>query len=75
MFIIYINDLGAEIGGDVSKFGDDNKTGRVFEFHQDAVFSRMNETFYDWAEKWQMEFNVGKCCVLSAGRNNLTHDY
>ncbi len=30
---------------------------------------------YDWARKWQMEFNIGNYSILSAGRNNLLHNY
>ncbi len=30
---------------------------------------------YDWPEKWQIEFNVGKCSVMSVDRTNPTHNY
>ena len=29
----------------------------------------------EWARKWQMEFNVGKCEVVHFGRNNGRKDY
>ncbi len=29
------------------------------------------DRLYDWARKWQMVFNIRKCSVMSAGRNNL----
>ncbi len=33
------------------------------------------DRLYDWARKWQMELNIGKCSVMSAGRNNPLHNY
>ena len=29
----------------------------------------------EWAEKWKMEFNVGKCKVMHVGRRNEGYDY
>ncbi len=36
----------------------DTKTGRVIN----------SDSLYDWTERWQMEFNVGKCSIMSVGR-------
>ena len=33
------------------------------------------DTFIDWANDWQMEFNLSKCKVLGMGKNNETRDY
>ncbi len=33
------------------------------------------DRLYDWARKWQMEFHIGKCSVMSVGRNNPLHNY
>ncbi len=62
MVIIYINDLDTGISGDISKYADDTKIGRIVESDQDAgiLQDELNRLF-DWADKWQMEFNVGKC--------------
>ena len=76
LFIIYINDLDTGISSDVSKFADDTKIGRVIESDQDAaILQEELSRLYDWAEKWQMEFNVGKCSVMSVGRSNPLHNY
>ena len=76
LFIIYINDLDTGISSDVSKFADDTKIGRVIESDQDAsILQGELNRLYDWADKWQMEFNVGKCSILSVGRNNPSHNY
>ena len=75
-FIIYINDLDTGISSDVSKFADDTKIGSVIESDQDAsILQGELNRLYDWADKWQMEFNVGKCSILSVGRSNPSHNY
>ncbi len=40
------------------RFLVDTKTGSVIK----------SDSLYDWAERWQMEFNVGKCSIMSVGR-------
>ena len=76
LFIIYINDLDVGLSSDVSKFADDTKVGRVIRTEQDAgELQRDLEKLYEWTRKWQMEFNIGKCSVMSAGRNNPLHNY
>ncbi len=60
------------ISSEVSKFADDTKVGRVIRTEQDANELQGDlHRLYDWARKWQIEFNIGKCNVMSAGRNNL----
>merc|ERR1711911_31364 len=33
------------------------------------------EIMYEWADKWQMQFNISKCKVLSVGRDNPHNRY
>ncbi len=64
------------ISSDVSKFSDDTKIGRVIQSDRDAkVLQDELDKLYDWVGKWQMEFNVGKCSILSVGRNSPFHNY
>ncbi len=64
------------ISRDVSKFADDTKIGRVIQYDKNAcVLQDKLDKLYDWAGKWQMEFHVGKCSILSVGRNNPLHNY
>ncbi len=66
LFIFYINDLDTGISNYVSKFVDDTKIGRVIESDQNAaVLQEELGKLYDWAGKWQMEFNIGKCNIMS----------
>ncbi len=75
-FIIYINDLGSGIISEVSKYEDDTKVGRIIRTAQDASELQGDlERLYDWARKWQKEFNIGKCSIMSAGWNNPLHNY
>ena len=65
LFIIYINDLKTGINSDISKFGDDTMIGRPVKNLDDA---RMYE-------KWQMQFNINKCSIMSVGKGNRSVDY
>ena len=29
------------------------------------------DTLVEWADRWQMEFNVGKCKVMHVGKKNV----
>ncbi len=72
----YINDLDTGISSDVSKFEGDPKIGRVIKSDQDAdVFQNELDSLYDWEEKWEMKFDLGKCSIMSVGRTNPTHNY
>ncbi len=76
LFIIYINNLDSGISSEVSKFADDTKVGRIIRTDQDASELQGDlDRLYDWARKWQMEFNIGKCNIFSVGRSNPLHNY
>uniref|UniRef100_A0A4W3GR14 Reverse transcriptase domain-containing protein n=1 Tax=Callorhinchus milii TaxID=7868 RepID=A0A4W3GR14_CALMI len=76
LFLIYINDLDLGIESTISKFADDTKLGRVVNSEEDcnqlqADIHRMVE----WADMWQMDFNVDKCEVIHLGRKNDRRQY
>ena len=76
LFLIYINDLDDGIRSDISKFADDTKIGRNISTGEDAAILQEDlDRLFEWAEKWQMEFNIGKCSVLSVGRGNPSNRY
>ncbi len=71
----YIN-LDTGISSDVSKFADDTKIGRVIRSNQDAsILQNELDNLYEWAEKWQMRFIVGKRSTKSVGRTNPTYQW
>ncbi len=54
------------ISSKVSKYADDTKIGRVIRTNQDDNELQGDlDRLDDWVRKWQMEFNAGKCCVMS----------
>ena len=76
LFLIYINDLDTDIVSKMSKFADDTKLCHrarnpyaVMELQED-----MNK-LVEFANKWQMSFNVDKCSVLHIGHNNMQSNY
>eukprot|EP00061_Rhincodon_typus_P004572 g22906.t1 len=62
LFVIYINVLDKNIEDMVDKFVDNTKIGGIVDSEED--FLRLQRDFDpmgQWAEKWQMEFNLDKC--------------
>ena len=76
LFKIYINDLETGINSDISKFADDTKIGRPLKNIDDArILQDDLNWLYEWSEKWQMQFNVDKCSIMSVGKGNRPVDY
>ena len=76
LFLMYINDLDTNIVIKMSKFADDTKLGvrtrnpdDIMELHGDI------NKLVEWANKWQMSFNVDKCSVMNIGHNNMQSNY
>ena len=76
LFIIYINDLDDTTNCAVSKFADDTKIGaKILNLDdRDHLQSDVN-IINNWAKKWQLSFNVDKCCVMHFGTRNRQHNY
>ena len=78
LFLIFIDDLDEGLSSAILKFADDTKIyGRVDCWEDRNRLQRDLERLVDWADKWQMSFNVGKCKVmhLRGGGNNLEWNY
>ena len=64
LFLIYINDLEEKVVSKVFKFADDTKLFRQVNDTVDAVGIQEDlDRLVEWADKWQMQFNVSKCNV------------
>lgn len=78
-FIVYINPLEDDITDLVTlikKFADDTKCAKIIKSVQDH--EHMQEAINnlcDWANKWSMSFNVGKCKIMHLGKNNPQYQY
>ena len=65
LFVIYINDLDENIGGMFSKFADDTKIGGIVDSEESYLrLQRDLDQLGQWADEWQMEFNLDKCEVM-----------
>ena len=60
----------------MSKFADDTKLchrarnpDHIMELQEDI------KKLVEWANKWQMSFNVDKCSVMHIGHNNMQSNY
>ena len=55
----------------VKKFADDTKCYMVVETEEDRNrFQNMLTNLENWSSDWQMLFNMDKCHVIHAGRQN-----
>ena len=76
LFLIYINDLEEEGISKVFKFADDTKLFRQVSNMVDAVGMHEDlDRLVEWADKWQLQFNVSKCKVMHVWKKNPRHPY
>lgn len=78
LFLVYINDISAELDPDIflSLFADDTKL--LSEVSSPGDMLRLQNALnklQSWAEKWQMSFNTKKCQILHLGPNNPQYKY
>jgi len=60
----------------VFKFADDTKLLSQVSDKVDAVGMQEDlDRLVEWADKWQMQFNVSKCKVMHVGKKNPRHPY
>ena len=76
MFVIFINDLPADVTCTAKIFGDDNKLFQSIGSHEDCLqlYDNINR-LVDWSQKWQIGFNEIKCSVLHRGSTNPCYEY
>ena len=68
LFVIYINDLDENLVGMVSKFADDTKIGGIVDSEEGYLGLQWDlDQLGQWADEWQMEFNLDKCEVMHFG--------
>jgi len=65
-FLIYINDLEDNVVSNLFKFADDTKLfGQVKDMVDTTLMQEDLDRLIEWADKWQMQFNVSKCTVMN----------
>ena len=76
LFLIYINDIDNGLNNLVSKFADDTKIGSPIITENDRINLQNDlRKISDWAEKWEMPFNINKSKILHVGTRNQKFDY
>ena len=77
LFLIFINDLEDNTTGSVLiKFADDTKIFRQVRDTRDNMRMQSDlDKLMEWAEKWQMQFNVSKCKVMYVWQKNPRFSY
>ena len=79
LFLIFINDIDNAMDTTtaiISKFADDTKAGRVVENDNDRdKLQQEINNLMAWTDKWQMQFNAGKCSVMHFGKSNPNFSY
>ena len=74
--LLIINDLELQIINTVLKFADDTTVfGTVIDEDDRAVLQEDLQKLSEWADSWQMEFNVEKCKVMHFGSRNNKFNY
>ena len=69
LFLIFIDDLDEGLSSAIlMRFADDTKIyGRVDSWEDRNRLQRDLERLVEWADRWHMSFNVGKCKVMHLG--------
>ena len=76
LFLIYINNLDTNIVSKMSRFADDTKLCHIARNPDDIMELQVDiNKLVEWANMWQMSFNVGKCSVMHIGHNNMQSNY
>lgn len=82
LFSIFVNDLDNVIKNCfLLKYADDIRIYRCFEpspSHQNDSVRLLQsdiDALMTWSSRWDLKFNVSKCCVLHFGRSNMKASY
>eukprot|EP00061_Rhincodon_typus_P003220 g19567.t1 len=76
LFTLYINDLDEGTEGILTRFLDNTRIDREAGSIVEAGWLQKDlDMLGEWAKKWQMVYNVGKCEVMHFGKKNSSVDY
>ena len=69
MFLLYINDISAEISLSLRLFADNCVLYRIIKSDQDQLHLQSDLNLISrWSKSWQMRFNINKCVTLKCYR-------
>ena len=77
LFDIFIDDIDeAATETLLRKFADDTNAAMLIRNQEDsAKFQQVINQLCDWAEAWEMSFNLAKCKILHFGKKNPKFEY
>ena len=78
LFLIYINDIAANINSTIRMFADDCLVYRTITNTEDHLSLQQDlNTLVKWSDSWQMKFNVAKCSIIhvTQNRSKISHNY
>ena len=76
LFLIYINDIIANIHSQLRLFADDCLLYcPIHSFNDHKILQSDLDSLSSWADIWQMEFNVKKCCIMQISALHSTSSF
>ena len=76
LFVIFIYDMPEITHSGIQIFADDAKIFKQVNKPEEAQELQEDiNSLVEWAERWQMVFNIGKCEVMHIGKKNPSVDY
>ena len=78
LFLIYINDIAANINSTIRMFADDCLVYRTITNTEDHLSLQQDlNTLVKWSDLWQIKFNVAKCSIIhvTQNRSRISHNY
>ena len=76
MFLIYINDFVAHIQSTVRLFADDCLIYHPISTPADhQILQEDLHKLSAWADKWEMKFNVKKCCIMQLSKHHHKSEF
>ena len=76
MFLLFINDIGDDIGSSIKLFADDCLLFWTISSTEDTTKLQKDlNTLHEWSSCWQMKFNAKKCYTMSSqrGKHPITY--
>ncbi len=76
LFVLFVNDMPDVVHSTLLMFADDAKVfRRVDSVEESKELQEDLNKLSEWADKWQMEFNIDKCKVMHIGYGNQKQRY
>ena len=76
LFLIYVNDIDANISSNLTKFADDTKISGIADNLENCEKLQSDvTTISEWGKTWDMQFNIDKCHTLHTGYRNIKFSY